>query len=249
MEFKEWILQDVELMPETIIKENVFLSQFIKGGRNEKVWRIDYKKLNKENKKQVRKMMQYIEPVMNCMAYNEVMQEIVHKTLELQEQGGRFTQVFGYDVEQYCKDLIKEHPKQGILERIMVIIEEISLFVMVILVFQYIFTLMSPNEGAMIDGIYMYSQLNDLEDIGLYGLVGVTGATIGRKTVYKSISYRFMSCLIISMGFTMLDLFLRSGVNGKIVRMNMPLILGLSIGGAFFTHFIRPLVAKWALKK
>lgn len=214
-----------------------------------KVWRIDYKKLNKENKKQVQKMIQYIQPVMNCMAYNEVMQEIVHKTIELQEQGGCFTQVFGYDVEQYCKDLIKEHPKQGLLEHLVVVMEEISLFILILSILQYIFILISPDEGEMISGIYIYSQLGNLERLGLFGLVGVLGGTSQRKILYKSSGYHITNYLLIGGSIATLDLMFVEHINQGIVQMNMPLVVGLSIGGVLFTYFIRTLVAKWALKK
>ena len=108
--------------------------------------------------------------------------------------------------------------------------------------------LLGMYEGAILDGIYMYHPLSDLEDICLYGLVGIIGATIGRKTVYKSISYRLVSCFIVAVLFAIFDVFLRIGVNDTILRIHMPAVLGVSIVGALFTYYIRPFVARRALK-
>lgn len=58
---------------------------------------------------------------MNQIAYEKVLDKIVHKAVEEQDKNpnASIAHMFGYNEEQYCKELIKANRKKSFLEHML----------------------------------------------------------------------------------------------------------------------------------
>ncbi|MBE6023960.1 MAG: hypothetical protein E7231_12205 [Cellulosilyticum sp.] len=215
-----------------------------------KAWRTQYKKLTGKNKKFVKKMMQYLQSSnMNIIAYEEVIEENIHKVLELQEQNRRLTEVYGYDEEQYCEDLVAENKKQGLLERGLETLQIVSLCFGVLLVCQYILIAMGGEPLESVNGIYMQTSIGSLGRVGLYGGIGMLGGYLGQRMTYKGAVYRIMSVIVYAFIFVGIEeLVLGMGYEG-IITIHMPLVVGILLGIGVLFGRIRRIVAKRKLEE
>ena len=85
--------------------------------------------LTRENKRIIMKIEHYLESrYINQVAGKEIMSDIVGMAIECQERGDSFAEMIGSDHEAFCRELIRNSPRQHIHERILHVLHWFILF-------------------------------------------------------------------------------------------------------------------------
>ncbi len=104
------------------------------------------KKLTKKNRRTIMKMEQYMETRrVNEVACEDILCDIVGMALEAQERGEDFNDVIGGDYEQFCRELVKNAPKQRWSESILDVLFWLTLFSTVLMPSLYIVEVLFPS--------------------------------------------------------------------------------------------------------
>ncbi len=104
------------------------------------------KKLNKENRRILLKMEHYMETrSINEIACEEILSDIVGMALEYQERGEPFSSAIGSDYESFCRELVRNSPRQSIFERILILLRWLFLYGMLILPVLYLVERIVPG--------------------------------------------------------------------------------------------------------
>lgn len=104
------------------------------------------KKLNKDNRRIIMKMEQYMEArYINEIACEDILADMVGMALEYQERGEPFSEVIGNDCEAFCKELVVNSPRQSPLERVLNVFRWLILFSMLLMPGLYLLELYFPR--------------------------------------------------------------------------------------------------------
>lgn len=104
------------------------------------------KKLNKDNRRIIMKMEQYIESrYINEVAGEDIIADMVGMALEYQERGEPFSEAIGGDCEAFCKELVRNSPRQSPAERVLSILRWLMLFSMLLMPALWIIELVFPK--------------------------------------------------------------------------------------------------------
>ena len=151
------------------------------------------RKLNKENLKLILKMEQYLEShYINEIAGEEILSDIVGMAIECQERGDSFEEAVGGDSEAFCRELIRNSPRQSVIERIMNVLRWLFLYGAVLVpgfaLIEVIFSNLSPAE---MDGLRYCVPLSFLLKYYIITFVLVIGWFIVRMNTYRPMKYVF----------------------------------------------------------
>lgn len=110
------------------------------------------KKLNKDNRRIIMKMEQYMETrYINEVAGEDILADMVGMALEYQERGEPFSEAIGGDCEAFCRELVRNSPRQSPAERILSVMRWLVLFSMILMpvlwLIELIFPKYSPSEA------------------------------------------------------------------------------------------------------
>ena len=152
---------------------------------------LSRKKLSIENRRLILKMEQYIESrCINEVACEDILADIVGMALEYQERGESFYDAIGGDFEGFCKELVRNSPKQSLVERILGVLRWLMLFAMCLMPGLYLIELIFPNlSPSNVDGAVFTSPTSFV--FKYYGLmfVLVIGWFFVRLYTYKPMKY------------------------------------------------------------
>ena len=110
--------------------------------------KITSKTLFRENRRIILKIEHYLETRgINDIAGEEIISDIVGMALECQERGDSFSEMIGDDHEAFCKELIKNSPRQKLYEKILRVIQWFLLFAMLLMPVLYFIELVFPLQS------------------------------------------------------------------------------------------------------
>ncbi len=147
--------------------------------------------LTKENKKIIMKIEHYLESrYINQVAGEEIMSDIVGMALECQERGDSFAEMIGSDHEAFCRELIRNSPRQYIHERILHVVHWFLLFATFLLPCLYLVEFMLPRFfPGSVDGLIYTVKLSYVLKYYIIMLVLVVGWFFVRMYTYKPTKY------------------------------------------------------------
>ncbi len=180
--------------------------------------------LTKENKRIIMKIEHYLETrYINEIAGEEILSDIVGMALECQERGDSFAEMIGDDHESFCRELIKNSPKQFIHERILSVLHWFLLFAMLLLPGLYIVELALPqySPGA-VSGLVYTVKLAYILKYYILMFVIVIGWFFVRMYTYKPTKYVFGAYFaILMLLFLFTDGILAFIVGKRLVKINV----------------------------
>ena len=149
--------------------------------------------LTKENRHIIMKIEHYLETHhINEVAGEEIIADIVGMALECQERGDSFTEMIGDDHESFCRELVKNSPKQYIHERILRIMHWFLLFAMLLLPGLYVVELALPKYSpGSISGLVYTVRLSYVLKYYILMFAIVIGWFYVRMHTYKPTKYVF----------------------------------------------------------
>ncbi len=190
----------------------------------DKELRLSMKKLTKENRRLIMKMEQYMETrYINEIAGEDILADIVGMALECQERDENFNNAIGGDCELFCKELVRNSPRQSWFERILNVLRWLLLFSMILLpalfVIELIFPNMSPSEH---DGLLFSSRAVFVLKYYLLMFVLVIGWFFVRMYTYKPMKYVMGSYIAVFMLFFLFtDGILGFFFNDALIKVNI----------------------------
>ncbi len=151
------------------------------------------RRLNKDNLKLILKMEQYLEShYINEIAGEEILSDIVGMALECQERKESFLDAVGGDSETFCRELIRNAPRQSLIERIMNVLRWLFLYAAILVpglaLIELLFAKLTPAE---LDGLYYRVPLAFLLKYYIITCVLVVGWFIVRMFSYRPMKYVF----------------------------------------------------------
>lgn len=182
------------------------------------------KTLTKENRRIIMKIEQYLESrYINDIAGEEILSDIVGMALECQERGDSFAEMIGTDHEAFCKELVKNSPKQYMHERILHVLHWLLLFATFLLpglfIIEMIFPTYSPGD---ILGIVYTVRFSYILKYYILMFVLVVGWFFVRMYNYKPTKYVFGTYFTILMLFFLFtDAVLKFIIGNMIVNINI----------------------------
>ena len=185
------------------------------------------KKLSKENRGIIFKMETYLESrYINEVSCEDILSDIVGMALECQERNESFLTAIGGDSESFCRELIRNSPRQSFWERVTGILRWLFLYGAILLPGMYfvelIFAKWSPAE---IDGLYYMVRLSFILKYYIFMFVLVTGWFIVRLCAYKPMKYVFGTYFAVFMLFFLFtEAILKFFVGDITVRLNVLII-------------------------
>ncbi len=149
------------------------------------------KTLYKENRKIILKIEHFLETRgINDIAGEEIISDIVGMALECQERGDSFSDMIGDDHEAFCKELIKNAPRQKLHEKILRIIQWFLLFAMLLMPSLYLIELVFPQYSpAEVEGLLYSGRLSFVMKHYLILTVLTFGTFFVRMYTYKPTKY------------------------------------------------------------
>jgi len=113
-------------------------------------------KLNKENRRTILKIEQYMESrYINEIACEEILSDIVGMALECQQRNESFLEAIGGDLELFCRELVRNSPRQSRMERVLDVLRWFILFALFLLpglfVIELVFPTLSPADVDLLE--------------------------------------------------------------------------------------------------
>ncbi len=151
------------------------------------------RKLNKENNKLILKMEQYLEShYINEVAGEEILSDIVGMALECQERSESFLDAIGGDSEAFCRELIRNSPRQSWLERILNVLRWLFFYSACLMPLFCLVELVFPDwSPAELHGLTYTAPLAFLLKYYVFMFVLIIGWFIVRMCTYKPMKYVF----------------------------------------------------------
>ncbi len=190
------------------------------------------KKLNKENRSIILKMETYLEShYVNEVSCEDILSDIVGMALECQERNESFLSAIGGDSEIFCRELIRNVPRQSVWERIFDVLRWLFLYAAILLPGMYLieilFTKWSPAE---IDGLLYSVRLSFILKYYIFMFVLVAGWFIVRMCTYKPMKYVFGIYFGVFMLFYLFtDAALTFLIGDRVVTLN-PVVMACAFG-------------------
>ena len=191
---------------------------------NNKERKNSLRALTKENRKTVHKIEQYLESrYINEIAGEEIISDIVGMALECQERGESFSETIGSDHELFCRELIRNSPKQFVHERILHVVHWFLLFAAFLLPGLYIIELLfSAYSPGFVKGFLYTVRLSYVLKYYVIMLVLVVGWFFVRMYNYKPTKYVFgIYFTVIILFFLFTDAILKFIVGNFIFSFNI----------------------------
>lgn len=182
------------------------------------------KKLNKDNRRIIMKMEQYMEArYINEIACEDILADMVGMALEYQERGEPFSEVIGNDCEAFCKELVVNSPRQSPLERVLNVFRWLILFSMLLMPGLYLLELLFPRfSPSQADGVMFITRTAFAMKYYILMFVLVTGWFFVRMYTYKPMKYVMGSYISVFMLFFLFtDGILSFFVKEKIMSVNI----------------------------
>lgn len=163
--------------------------------------KVSIRNLSKDNRKIIHKIEHYLEThYINKIAGEEILSDIIGMALECQTRGDSFSEMIGDDHEGFCRELIKNSPKQYFHERILGILHWFILFAMLLLPGLYFVELIFPQYSpAVVHGLSYSVRLTFLLKYYIFMFVIVIGWFFVRMYTYKPTKYVFGSYFLVLM--------------------------------------------------
>ena len=171
-------------------------------------YRQTLKELNRENKRVLTKMMQYLYArALNQIVYKEVRADLAAMPLENQERGGTSEDVFGKDYKAFCDDLVKNSPhktiKEIVLEFVMILSLAFAIMLPIILLGETFF----PSEGNRVDGWTNFCNWNLVVNVLVCGSLGGFGSLYMQRNAFgnksKVLTIYFIGYMLIGVALMM----------------------------------------------
>ncbi len=161
------------------------------------------KKLNKENRRIIMKMENYMETrSINEICCEDILTDIVGMALEYQERGELFSKAIGTDYEEFCKELVKNSPRQSVAEKVLGLLRWLVLFSMCLMPVLYfieiVFPKLSPSDYS---GIDFYAKISFVTKYYILMFVLVIGWFFVKKYTYKPMKYVLGTYIGVIMAF------------------------------------------------
>lgn len=159
--------------------------------------------LTRENKRIIMKIEHYLESrYINQVAGKEIMSDIVGMAIECQERGDSFSEMIGSDHEAFCRELIRNSPRQHMHERILHVLHWFILFATCLMPSLYLFEALMPKYfPGCVDGLIFTVKLSYILKYYIIMLVLVIGWFIVRMHTYKPTKYVFGTYFAVFMLF------------------------------------------------
>lgn len=204
------------------------------------------KKLNKENRSIIMKMETYLEShYVNEVSCEDILSDIVGMALECQERNESFLSAIGDDSESFCRELIRNVPRQSVWERIFDVLRWLFLYAAILLPGMYLIEILfSKWSPADIDGLLYTVRLSFILKYYIFTFILVAGWFIVRMFTYKPTKYVFGIYLgVFMLFFLFTDAALTFLIGDRIVTLN-PLVIACIFGVlTVLCDLIRRLVA------
>ena len=154
---------------------------------------LSMKKLNRENRRIIRKMELYLESrYINEFAGEEILSDIVGMALECQKRGESFSDAIGGDSETFCRELIRNSPRQSVLERVLVVLIWLLFFTMFLVPGLYLIEWSFPglnHSSAQIEGFLYTVRLSFLLKSEILIILLVIGWFLVKRNTYRPMKY------------------------------------------------------------
>lgn len=180
--------------------------------------------LTKENKRIIMKIEHYLESrYINQITGKEIISDIVGMAIECQERGDSFAEMIGADHEAFCRELIRNSPRQHIHERILHVLHWFLLFATFLLPGLFLVeVLMQDYFPGSVNGLIFTVKLSYLLKYYIIMLVLVIGWFIVRMHTYKPTKYVFGTYFAVFMLFFLFtDSVLAFIMNDTILKINI----------------------------
>lgn len=190
------------------------------------------KKLNKENRSIILKMETYLEShYVNEVSCEDILSDIVGMALECQERDESFLTTIGGDSEIFCRELIRNAPRQSVWERIFNALRWLFLYASILLpgmfLVEILFTKWSPAE---IEGLLYTVRLSFILKYYIFMFILVAGWFIVRMCAYKPMKYVFGTYFgVFMLFFLFTDAVLTFLIGDCVVTLN-PLVTACIFG-------------------
>ncbi len=180
--------------------------------------------LTKENKRIIMKIGHYLESrYINQVAGEEIMSDIVGMALECQERGDSFSEMIGSDHEAFCRELIRNSPRQHVYERILHVLHWFLLFATFLLPGLFAVEFLMPSYfPGRVDGLMFTVKLSYVLKYYIIMLVLVIGWFIVRMHTYKPTRYVLGTYFAVFMLFFLFtDGVLAFIMNDTVLKINI----------------------------
>ncbi len=192
------------------------------------------KRLNRENRRVILKMEQYMEArYINEIACEDILADIVGMALEYQERGESFSDAIGGDAEAFCRELVRNSPRQSPIERILNFLRWLILFSMLLMPALYLIELLFPTfSPSKTEGLQFSTGMAFALKYHILVFVLVIGWFFVRMSTYKPMKYVMGTYIAVFMLFFLFtDGILSYIVKDKLLTVNI-LVWVLCFGGA-----------------
>jgi len=207
---------------------------------------LSMKRLSKENRKIIMKMETYLEShYINEVSGEDILSDIVGMALECQERNEPFLSAIGGDSESFCRELIRNSPRQSVWERITNMLRWLFLYAAILLPGMYLIELLfSKWSPAEIDGLRYVVHLSFVLKYYIFMFVLVVGWFFVRMCTYKPMKYVFGTYFAVFMLFFLFtDAALKFLVGERIVSLNILIFAVVFAVLTLLCDLIRRLVA------
>lgn len=195
--------------------------------------KINSRALTKENRRTIMKIEHYLETHhINEVAGEEIIADIVGMALECQERGDSFTEMIGDDHESFCRELVRNSPKQYIHERVLRIMHWFLLFAMLLLPGLYLVELVLPKYfPGSVNGLIYTVRLSYVLKYYILMFAIVIGWFYVRMHTYKPTKYVFGTYFSVIMLFFLLTDGVLAFIVGEII-VDLSILLWVISTGA-----------------
>ncbi len=159
--------------------------------------------LTKENRRIIMKIERYLETrYINEVAGEEILSDIVGMALECQERGDSFADMIGSDHEAFCRELIRNSPRQYFHERVLNVLHWFLLFAMLLLPGLYLIELVLPTYSpGFVDSLVYTVRFSYILKYYIIMFVLIIGWYFVRMYSYKPTKYVFGTYFAVFMLF------------------------------------------------
>ncbi|MBQ8254330.1 MAG: hypothetical protein IJY94_02365 [Clostridia bacterium] len=182
------------------------------------------RELTKENRHIIMKIEQYLEArYINEVAGEEILSDIVGMALECQERGESFADVIGTNPEAFCRELIKNSPRQHFHERILSVLHWFLLFAMLLLPGLYLIEILFPTYSPGFVKNFEYTvRFSYILKYYIIMFVLVIGWYFVRMNSYKPSRYVFGTYFAVFMLFFLFtDGLLKFVIRDHVITVNV----------------------------
>lgn len=180
--------------------------------------------LSRENRRIVFKIEQYLETrYINDIAKEELLADIIGMAEECQARGESFADAIGGDHEQFCRELIRNLPRQSVHERVLHVLHWFLLCSMLLLPGLYLIELLFARYSpAEVDGLLYTVRLSFPLKYYLLMFVLVVGWFFVRMYTYKPTKYVFGTYFAVFMLFFLFtDAVLAFMIGERLITINI----------------------------